>query len=160
MAKRIIAAVSAAHEKDGIVNWANQGQEIDLTPENEKALEEQGALVPSQFGSFQEFSDYKLDAYRAGRGDVEAAQRLATRGLPIAVPDSSGGIVDISAPSDPAGLAAYLRERKPTVEETVALAEDDPQRARVVLEAESTATGGEPRKGVETALQRIIDSAE
>lgn len=46
-----------------------------------------------------------------------------------------------------------------TVDETVALAGDDPAAARAVLEAESVANGGDPRKGVTDKLQPIADRA-
>jgi hypothetical protein len=63
---------------------------------------------------------------------------------------------------DTAALSEFIRTGgdagKPlTVPETVALAEGDPDRARYVLEAERTASGQDPRKGVSDGLAKIID---
>ncbi len=157
MAQRIIAAASAAYEHEGELHEHLQGEVVELPSEAEATLEAQRALVPEGFESFEDFNAYKQDAYRAGRGDVEAAQRLAERGLPPSLPDTSGGIVDLSVPNDVNAIAAHLREHEPTVDDTVALAQGEPGRAANVLEAEKLATGDKPRKGVEVALQKIID---
>jgi len=53
-------------------------------------------------------------------------------------------------------LAAYIEEHKPNVDQTVALADNDPDQAEKVLEAETQATGGVPRAGVEKGLEAII----
>jgi hypothetical protein len=63
---------------------------------------------------------------------------------------------------DTAALSKFIQSGgdagKPlTVPETVALAEGDPDRARYVLEAERTASGQDPRKGVSDGLAKIID---
>lgn len=154
MAKRIIAAISAVYgDENERMQSAVQGQEVDLTPEQEKLLDEQRALVPEGHESFQAFSDLKFDAYRAGRGDVEAAGRLAEA--------RSGGIVNLSAPLGPttsaADLAAYLRDEKPSAADTVALADGDPEKAVKVLDAERSATGGKPRAAVEKPLTALIE---
>jgi hypothetical protein len=56
-------------------------------------------------------------------------------------------------------LAKWLQESKPTVDETVDAAEDDPVVARRLLDAENLATGQQPRKGVEDGLKAIIAQA-
>jgi hypothetical protein len=65
---------------------------------------------------------------------------------------------------DTAALSEFIQSGgdagKPlTVPETVALAEGDPDRARYVLEAERTASGQDPRKGVEDGLTKIIEGS-
>jgi hypothetical protein len=57
-------------------------------------------------------------------------------------------------------LVAYLKENKPTVVATVALAENDPEQAEALMEAEEIASGGQPRAGVMSGLQKILDSEE
>jgi hypothetical protein len=160
MATRIIRAVSATHEdEDGVEQEVRQGDEVELTSAEEARLDAQGALVPHGYASFSEFYDHAQDAYRAARGDTEAAQRLGQRAQPApggVAADTAGGISDISAPSDVPRLAAYIRDEKPNADDTVALAQGDPAKARIVLEAETAANGGEPRKGVESALEKII----
>lgn len=58
---------------------------------------------------------------------------------------------------DTAALSEFIASERLNVAETVALAEDDPDRARCVLAAEESASGQDPRKGVADALQKIID---
>jgi hypothetical protein len=50
--------------------------------------------------------------------------------------------------------------KKPTAEEVIAAAESDPDLAVRLLDAEETASGGNPRKTVDDALSRIIDADE
>lgn len=63
--------------------------------------------------------------------------------------------VDAPDTSDTAALAAFIRDEGLTVPQTVALAEGDPERAAQVLEAERTATDGEPRAGVTKSLEPL-----
>jgi hypothetical protein len=151
MSERVIATLHAVLSDGSDVV---QGQTVDLTSDDEKRLEEQRALVPTQFDSFAEFDAYKQDAYRGGRGDLTAAGRLQEA--------RAGGIVDIEAvaggtSTDVAQLAEWLRTEGPTADETVAAAEDDPAKAQAILDAEKLATGNEPRKTVEKALNKIIE---
>lgn len=59
-----------------------------------------------------------------------------------------------------AEIAAWISAESPNIGDTVVLAENDPALASKLLEAEQSATGGDPRKGVEDGLQKIIDSGE
>jgi len=153
MPTRIIAAVSAAHQKDGVEHSARQGEEVELTAEAEALLEEQNALVPQGWASFAEFSEAKMDAYRAGRGDIEAGSRINAR----LAEGRSGGIVDISGQggSDTASYIEWLTNESPTVDEVLAQVGDDPARAKAMLEAENNVTGGSPRKGVVEGLEGV-----
>lgn len=54
-------------------------------------------------------------------------------------------------------VTSWIESEKPNAGDTVAAAEGDPDAAAVVLEAENTATGQDPRKSVEKQLQAIID---
>lgn len=148
MSKRIIGGLAIPLE-DG--REAVQGEVVDLTPEHEAWLEGMGQLVPKDFESFEAWSDHKMNAYRAGRGDVLAAGRLEEA--------RRGGVVDIdlAAANDPAAFGEWIATEKPTIDETVAVAEGDPEKAQAVLEGERLATGGEPRAGVQKALKNIID---
>jgi hypothetical protein len=139
---------------------ANWGEEIELVPSEERRLEENEALLPagSKPEDAQAHHERRIDAYRAERGDQEALQRHYAR-LEQAREEGGGDIVDVSIDSDTsvAELAAQLRERKPSAEDTVNLAEGDPGKAERVLEAERSATGGSPRPGVERGLRKIIE---
>jgi len=57
-------------------------------------------------------------------------------------------------------LMAWFEAEKPSVATVVAAADNDADKAEMLLEAENTATGGQSRKGVVTGLNRIIDEAE
>jgi hypothetical protein len=57
---------------------------------------------------------------------------------------------------DTGALAEFIKSEKLNGPDTVALAEDDPDRARYVLEAEKAASGQDPRANVEGPLQKII----
>lgn len=69
--------------------------------------------------------------------------------------DAGASDVDIAAMSVE-DLAAYIEDNELNVGATVALAGDDPDLAEHVLSAEDTRSGGEPRKGVEDGLNKII----
>lgn len=88
-------------------------------------------------------------------------------GAPDTPPPADAGtlqIVRVDAPdvgeASVAELASWIEAESPNAADTVALAEGDPARAAKVLEAEQSATGGDPRKTVEGPLQKIIDDAE
>ena len=153
MAQRIVAHLHLTLS-DG--TEAVQGQKVEVSSEDAERLGER-AFVPEGFDSFDAYSAHLQDVYRGGRGDITAAQRLGEA--------RSGGITDLS--SVPAGTgeqtaayAEWLRDSSPTVDETVAAANDDPERARALLEAENLATGQEPRAGVVKGLEKIIDGGE
>lgn len=151
---RIVAFNFVGYEDaDGAIAYANRGQEVDFPPEAEKRLDDLGALVP-EGASLPEFEEGKLDAYRAPRGDALAARKLAEA---AEQGRQSVGIVDLSQSGE--GVAARIREGGLNAEETVALAEGDPEKAKEILAAEREATGGSPRKTVEEPLQKIIDGA-
>jgi hypothetical protein len=57
-------------------------------------------------------------------------------------------------------LAAWIREDRPTVNEVIELAGDDPQLASRLLEAENQATDNTPRKGVLEGLQTVAERGE
>ncbi len=138
---------------------AEQGDEIELLPGEEERLDGLGALLPKGMTpkDAAERAQALLDAYRGERGDQEAMDRHVRRQV-VAGP-SDGGIVDVSAPVDAGAgvekLGAWITEHKPTVDDTVALAEGDPVKAARLLEAEGVATDGSPRPGVVAGLRKI-----
>lgn len=115
------------------------------------------------------------------REDHINALHNSDRGRVIAASDPSGVVTVTSGPDvglgsgghtveallgdqsyDVAALSEQIKGgdgKALTVDETVALAGDDPQAARAVLEAEATASGGDSRKGVVDRLQPIADRA-
>lgn len=163
--------VSADGNKSVLVRTARRGDTIDpskLAEGEEARLDELGALLAP--GSLPEHADQEreavLDVYRGQRGDLEALERAMQRAQeqgPIVLPPT-GGIVDVSGPDAGLGdgnvgnLADHITTNKLTVDDTVALAQDDPARAARVLEAERLASGGSPRAGVEQSLQKITDA--
>jgi hypothetical protein len=150
MGKRIIAGLGASYKTDDeMFVDVSRGDEVDLPPAEEKRLDEQGALVPKG-RELDEYLQEKQDVYRADRGDSEASERLRA--------SQRGGIKNLDAKvADPDALAERIKREQLAADPTVALAEDDPARAEVVLEAERKATDGHPRKGVEHSLKQIIE---
>ena len=57
-------------------------------------------------------------------------------------------------------LVGWFKAEQPTVSTVVQAADDDPDKAQLLLTAENEATGGQSRKGVVSGLQRIIDAGE
>jgi len=145
---------------------APRGSEIELTEAEEKRLDSLGMLAPKHLSGedVQRIADQRLDIYRAERGDQEAVGRANERALmtqpPVQSAPATGGIVrsDVDVEGWPvATLAAWISDETPNAEDTIALAEGDSLKAAKVLEAEQMATGGDPRKGVETALRKLIE---
>jgi hypothetical protein len=60
--------------------------------------------------------------------------------------------VDIDSHDD---LVEWIRDDKPTAKEVVAVAGDDPERARKLMAAENEASGSQPRKAVMDPLRKI-----
>lgn len=166
--KRVVGVLSAIYFEPGVnpvdgsqiarVRTAVRGDEVALTSEEEQRLQDAGALLPagSKPEDAQAVADARVDAYRAQRGDSEALQRHIAR---VSGAAGSADVVNVEADVDNssvADLAEWIKDAKPNVDDTVALAEGDPERARKVLDAESSATGGSPRQGVSDKLEKII----
>lgn len=96
------------------------------------------------------------DYQRALRFD--AVQEIDEDASPTTT-DTTGQPVDVASNIDVASVeevAEWLRTSKPTVDETVVAAEDDPMKARKLLDAEHLVTGRQPRQGVLNGLNAII----
>lgn len=167
--KRVVGVLSAIYFEPGEsydgretthVKTALRGDEIELTPSEEHRLEENGALLPVGFTpeDAERLAAERMDAYRAVRGDPDAQQRHTQRQIDAARGADDGGIVNVDAPIEDGTvdeLAAWIKASKPSVDDTVALAEGAPELAQKVLDAETAAQGGEPRKGVAEQLARL-----
>jgi hypothetical protein len=75
---------------------------------------------------------------------------------------ASPGATDASATFDARDASlddaqAWLRSARPTAPQVVAAANDDPEAAETLLEAERLVRSGDPRKTVEEGLQAVID---
>lgn len=115
------------------------------------------------------------------RGRKKAVRKIARRGDSISVTeeesergDALGAFVDSPGREAPAPvetqeglilneagvdeLVAWLEEKKPNVKDTVEAANGDTEAARRILQAEDTATGGDPRKGVVDRLGAILNA--
>jgi hypothetical protein len=171
LVERVVGLLSAQYftrarnylgDWEGRVLQAARGETVKVTKGEEARLDSLGALLPpgADPRDAQRTQDAKLDAYRAARGDQEALARHQQRLLasqPASSTSEDGGIVRADAPVDegPAALSQWIKDAQPSSEETVALAEGDPEKARVILEAEGIATGGTPRPEVQEALSKI-----
>lgn len=155
-----------------LVRTARRGEIIDpdkLAKGELARLDGLGALMPE--GADPRDADQEqqaiLDLYRGQRGDVEALARAMERARQnqegAALLDAQGGITDLSGEGNAGAigegnvgrLADHITANKLTVDDTVALAGNDPELAKRVLEAERLASNGAPRAGVEAGLQKI-----
>jgi hypothetical protein len=111
-----------------------------------------------------------LDDYNLSRGESLGSfytdEELA-QGVPQAAALETGAAQITEMSSAGAGnfsemgeaeLADYLIQNRPTVDETVRMAGNDPDTAQRLLEAEHIATEDEPRAGVVKGLNAIIES--
>ncbi len=177
--KRVIRVLSALYFSPTVdpftgneirqVLEASRGQEVELVASEEERLDSLYALLPK--GSNPEDAAIEqaahLDLYRGQRGDMEAMGRALNRaGGSVVSHDPSAGIIDLADPLQQAevpektsstDLADQITQEKMNADDTVALAGDDPAKAKRVLEAERLASGGSPRAGVEAKLQKIIE---
>jgi hypothetical protein len=53
-------------------------------------------------------------------------------------------------------LVAWIRTQRPTADAVVAAAQNDPDKAEALLDAEVEATGDQPRKSVKEPLEKIM----
>lgn len=168
---RIVRVLTATYFTQGIdpisgqtvryVLDAPRGAEIEVPVSEAKRLESIGAVLPEGATSDDAFEHQAalLDHYRGQRGDQEALNRALERARQQAPVLNDGGVVNLDAPvgQDAQSLSAFLSENRLNIDDTVALAENDPEKARKVLEAERLSTGGSPRSGVESRLSKIIE---
>jgi hypothetical protein len=94
--------------------------------------------------------------------DIERGERTGSfqpdeieQASPVAEEQTTGLPFD-----DHDALVEWFKEEQPTVTTVISAAEDDPDKARALLAAENAATGTQPRKGVSTGLNRIINQSE
>lgn len=89
----------------------------------------------------------KFDAHE--EIDEITPQTTGQTGAPVDVANN----IDVATVEE---VAEWIRTSKPTIDETVAAAEDDPMKARKLLDAEHLVTGRQPRQGVLNGLNTII----
>jgi hypothetical protein len=159
-------------ERIGIVT-ADRGEIVDLFEDDEARLDSLDMLVP------------KGSSKNAGQLAEELRQRAISRavsfdreGFPEPIPvetpqapladraglepigqDGSLEAARRAGSGDVEGVAEFITAEKPNAQDTVALAGDDPGRARVVYDAENAAHGGDGRVTVLEPLQKIIDQS-
>lgn len=105
----------------------------------------------------------------ARRGDtIQVLEEEAAKGAALGsfhedaeirhTPEGDVVEVDINEMSD-ADLATWIKEDKPKAPDVVGLSNNNPELAERLLNAERTATGGNPRKTVNEPLTKIMDDA-
>lgn len=94
--------------------------------------------------------------------DVARGREYGVWAEPVNPDDPTDTATTAGAPFDQGvgPLAEWLKANPLNVDHTVRLSEGLADRARLLLEAEPVATGGKPRKGVLTALAKVITDAE
>jgi len=76
---------------------------------------------------------------------------------PVAEPEPTDTGLDFSSHD---ALVFWIQREKPTVSAVVDAAEGDSDKAQLLLAAEEEASGGQPRKGVVTGLNDLIEEEE
>lgn len=145
MSKLLAHARAIVRLTSGGVDIVERGNPLpdDVEPSEITRLEDAGALV-----------------------DAEELEHINSQlGAPNPVPYSAAAEEESATASEfdaetasVTEIAEHIASEKLKVDETVALAGDDKDLAAKVLEAESTSHGGDPRAGVESKLQALIDS--
>jgi hypothetical protein len=139
--KEVLRILSAAVKVDGgKYGEVSRGEELpdNLDKGEAKRLRDAGYLCSPEDLA-------RADAIRAGQA-VD----------PVDTQVELGAFEATKATDDE--LAAYILDQKLTVDDTVALAGDDPELRARVLAAEGVASSGSPRAGVVKALE--VKSAE
>lgn len=142
---------------------AVHGETIDLVPFEAHRLLALDAIKPADEPlAYDEMDDTQLASLVAVRGlDVrgtaaDGTVRREDQINALTIHDQ-GNLAANPAAGDVDKLAEHLTTAKLTVDDTVALAGSDPAQAQRVLEAEHVASGQNPRAGVVSKLQKIID---
>lgn len=133
---------------------ASMGQEVALRPEDEKRLDELGAL----------YTPEEVKAIKAGKYEGEDAPILAAAlqgqfGAPSPESAVEGEHGDVSS-MDSAQLADYISENKLKADDVLALVPDDADEDTLnkFLDAESIATQSSPRKSVVEPLEARLNN--
>lgn len=126
---------------------AHLGEKVDIERDADlKRLDELGALYTDDEAKAIEDGSYNgpdRAILFAARGSQQAAPSIEPA-------DGEHGGTD---QMDAATLGDFIVEHKLNVDQTVALAGDDPDSIQKVLDAENIATDNEPRKGVLDRLE-------
>ena len=88
--------------------------------------------------------------------DVERGEKYDAFGDPSEIPEAPATAFNVVDASDDE-LDEYLESNSPNVDDTVALAGNDPESAQRLLDAENRVSDGSPRQGVEDGLSKIIE---
>jgi pyruvate/2-oxoglutarate dehydrogenase complex dihydrolipoamide acyltransferase (E2) component len=135
---------------------ANMGEEVEVARMRDIDFQKGVRL-----GSF--YSDEEADAIRLGtyRGSDYMVLSAARRGLrpvnPIQPVEGEGALNVAEASTDE--LADYIKSNSLTPSAVIALAGDDPDTIEKVLDAETLATGNDPREEVVNALEEKLANA-
>ena len=142
------------------------GEEVEIPREEDLQRGE-------ELGAF--FTDKEMKQLKEGTFEGPELERLhepilnppfteaeaEARGIPSAAKPSAGARSSIDARSASSDeLAEYIAENKLNAQETIALAQDDPELAEKLLDAEAevaASNDADTRKTVDDGLQKIID---
>ena len=105
---------------------------------------------------------FRGDVVDLGKEDVERGIEIGAFVEDFSTPDPEAEGVDLVIDFETASVGEieeWIREDRPTVAETVEIADGSPAIAEKVLEAETSAYSGEPRKGVVDGLSAILGAS-
>jgi hypothetical protein len=108
-----------------------------------------------------ELSDIDLERakrFEAFYADEDGEPVLGEEASPETPPEGEVDLDNLDAATASADqLAAWIKKSKPTVDEVVDEANEDPAIASKLIEAENLATGQQPRSTLIDRLQEIVD---
>lgn len=96
----------------------------------------------------------RFDAITDPDNNIDAAGNVVDDGGEVVKFDPAD---DVAAESSVQSLSLWIKEDKPTVDQVVEEANEDPDAARKLLDAENHATGGSPRSTLVEQLNEIIE---
>jgi len=137
---------------------AQIGDVVDVTRQYDIVRgEEAGAFFSDEERAEIEDGTYEGELLAALQAHGYLGGREAYTGPPQPAALPAAGTIDVSTASAEE-IAEYISANKPNVAETVAMAQNNPDYAEKVLDAEVIATESDPRAGVENALNKVMSS--
>lgn len=133
---------------------AMHGETVDIPRQEDiDRGEEAGAFVDEDEAAAQQEEQERQERIARGEEEPDDAEADAD----AANAQEAGGVPDINANHDE--LVAWVSDSKPNEDAMVNAAQGDPAMAQALMDAEEEASGGQPRKGVMTRLQAIVDNS-
>jgi len=150
--KKVLGSLAAVITAKGDRVRLSRGDEIPagIDAEDRKLLESRGKIITKAQLSKD---NARREAIAAGRNP----ETVAAEPEEVVEPPVASGDLDLASASDEQ-FVEWIKTDGPTVDAVVLAAGSDGELAARLLEAESAATGGNPRQEVIDGLTEIVDA--